>query len=249
MVGENASLPMEQCAWPWNSMTDVVVVVAWFPANYTTHDNVTYIVTQVCGNTCVFIMIHFLKLTKNKNRCKEIHHFFLDFHYHVQYNLDITIQNAFIHFHKPHHGSLFAKGVSMSKLCLFLTYRGLWLYMHYRTPLLIYQHPQFNYKYKQFTYKFSHIIDLSPCTQGSAWTTFGKSWLWLTYRTYRQIISMKICWLGIFGTSQNYMYWEAINLFANRYYLFNINFAELSILMPCIDTLYVFLFKENTGRR
>ena len=34
----------------------VVVVVTLFPANYTKHDNVTYIIAYLCSNTYVFII-------------------------------------------------------------------------------------------------------------------------------------------------------------------------------------------------
>ena len=39
-----------------------VVVVTLFPENYTKHDNVAYILKQMCSNTCVFIKVFILIL-------------------------------------------------------------------------------------------------------------------------------------------------------------------------------------------
>ena len=40
-----------------------------------------------------------------------------------------------------------------------------------------------------------------PCSQGSVGTSFRNPWLWLTYRTCHQIIWLKPCPLGPFGSS------------------------------------------------
>ena len=46
---------IQRCAVITNN-TIVVVVVTLFPANYTKHNNVTYIISYLCSNTCVFII-------------------------------------------------------------------------------------------------------------------------------------------------------------------------------------------------
>ena len=43
----------------------VVVVVTIFPANYTKYDNVTYIISYLCTNTCVFISILWISFSNN----------------------------------------------------------------------------------------------------------------------------------------------------------------------------------------
>ena len=73
--------------------------------------------------------------------------------------------------------------VSMSEVYIAFNYVGLWLYSNSRPRLLIYQNLQPDYEYTQFIFEFLHMVYLSSCTHGSAWTHSGNPWLWFTYCT------------------------------------------------------------------